>query len=205
MVLNVGLSGVINGVRLTQVRRLISGALLMGTFKVSQVCPSWFVLGRTTWSVDIPLDFVYWVHASSVISRRHSTHSTCHTSILNWPSSSSQSQLGTNSCLPLPRKSWNASCQYAETQESIQKDVEHSFGVLQQRFRILALPYKLWHPEGMHNIMLVCIMLHNMIVEDELHPYDYVNDYRFEDGWVNPAPPAPVKHDSFAHIECYAN
>lgn len=89
---------------------------------------------------------------------------------------------------------------YAATQESVRKDVERAFGVLQQRFRILALPCKLWHPEAMHDVMLACIVLHNMIVEDELHLHDFDDAYLFEDGWVSPAPPAPIDHDIVAHI-----
>ncbi|KAE9060940.1 hypothetical protein PF010_g30013 [Phytophthora fragariae] len=75
---------------------------------------------------------------------------------------------------------------YATEQEAVRKDVERTFGVLQQRFRILALPCKLWKVDAMNDVMLACIILHNMIVEDEL-PFDGLsNDYLFEDNWVSP-------------------
>nr|KAE8941447.1 hypothetical protein PF009_g8765 [Phytophthora fragariae] len=75
---------------------------------------------------------------------------------------------------------------YATEQEAVRKDVERTFGVLQQRFRILALPCKLWKVDAMNDGMLACIILHNMIVEDEL-PFDGLNnDYLFEDNWVSP-------------------
>lgn len=47
----------------------------------------------------------------------------------------------------------------------------------------------------MHDIMLACIVLDSMTIEDELHLHHYDHGYLFEDGWVSPAPPAPVDHD----------
>jgi hypothetical protein len=52
-------------------------------------------------------------------------------------------------------------------QESTRKDIERCFGVLQGRFRIIANPSKLWYTMIMANIMYACIIMHNMIVEDE--------------------------------------
>ena len=55
--------------------------------------------------------------------------------------------------------------------------MERAFGVLQSRFAIvrgLARPHEI---ENLHDIMTVCITMHNMIVEDEreagLHNYHY--------------------------------
>jgi hypothetical protein len=46
-------------------------------------------------------------------------------------------------------------------QEAYQKDVERAFGVLQARYAIIRLPGRLSkHPD-------LCIILHNMTVEDE--------------------------------------
>jgi hypothetical protein len=39
--------------------------------------------------------------------------------------------------------------------------------VLQGRFRIIANPSKLWNTTIMADIMYACIIMHNMIVEDE--------------------------------------
>ncbi|CAN6328005.1 unnamed protein product, partial [Urochloa humidicola] len=47
------------------------------------------------------------------------------------------------------------------------KDVECAFGILQSRFRILKQPARLWDQGDLENIMLACIILHNMIIEDE--------------------------------------
>ncbi|KAE9047778.1 hypothetical protein PR003_g1472 [Phytophthora rubi] len=76
---------------------------------------------------------------------------------------------------------------YATAQEAVRKDVERSFGVLQQRFRIIDLPCKLWKVDAMNDVMLACIILHNMIVEDEMQFSSLTHDYLFEDNWVSPA------------------
>ncbi|XP_074269509.1 protein ANTAGONIST OF LIKE HETEROCHROMATIN PROTEIN 1-like [Silene latifolia] len=60
---------------------------------------------------------------------------------------------------------------FKERQESARKDVERAFGVLQSRFAIVCGPARSWHKKRLHNIMDTCIILHNMIVEDERHTY----------------------------------
>ncbi|XP_070675687.1 uncharacterized protein [Malus domestica] len=52
-------------------------------------------------------------------------------------------------------------------QESYTKDVERAFEILQARWAIVRGPARLWHTEDLHSIMMTCIILHNMIVEDE--------------------------------------
>ncbi|XP_028112490.1 uncharacterized protein LOC114310638 [Camellia sinensis] len=52
-------------------------------------------------------------------------------------------------------------------QESARKDVERAFGVLQSRFAIIGGAVRFWDPKMLANIMKTCIILHNMIVEDE--------------------------------------
>ncbi|XP_062147735.1 uncharacterized protein LOC133856695 [Alnus glutinosa] len=58
---------------------------------------------------------------------------------------------------------------FAKTQESVRKDVERAFGVLQARFAIVQGPTRSFDHEMLKNIMIACIILHNMIVEDERH------------------------------------
>ncbi|KAJ9547406.1 hypothetical protein OSB04_019949 [Centaurea solstitialis] len=60
---------------------------------------------------------------------------------------------------------------FAEHQEGVRKDVERAFGVLQARFAFLRHPCLVWDKENMGQIMIACIILHNMIVEDERHTY----------------------------------
>jgi len=56
---------------------------------------------------------------------------------------------------------------FSEHQEGARKDVECAFGILQARFRILCNPARLYDQGDLQNIMLACIILHNMIIEVE--------------------------------------
>ncbi|XP_061951875.1 uncharacterized protein LOC133674679 [Populus nigra] len=56
---------------------------------------------------------------------------------------------------------------FASKQESARKDVEQAFGVLQSRFAIVRGPVRYWDEETLANIMKACIIMHNMIIEDE--------------------------------------
>ena len=69
---------------------------------------------------------------------------------------------------------------FASTQEAARKDVEHSFGVHQARFAIMRRPACFFHLETLKDIMLACIILHNMIVEDVQHTYLGANDFDYD-------------------------
>uniref|UniRef100_A0A0D3C2R2 DDE Tnp4 domain-containing protein n=1 Tax=Brassica oleracea var. oleracea TaxID=109376 RepID=A0A0D3C2R2_BRAOL len=69
---------------------------------------------------------------------------------------------------------------FAERQESTRKDVERAFGVLQSRFAIVKNPALLWYKEKIGKIMRTCVILHNMIVENERHGYDQIDTSEFE-------------------------
>ncbi|CAN7000722.1 unnamed protein product, partial [Brassica rapa subsp. trilocularis] len=58
-------------------------------------------------------------------------------------------------------------CLFAKRQEFVRKDVERAFGVLQARFAVVRNPSNLWDKNKLGNIMRACIILHNMIVENE--------------------------------------
>ncbi|XP_057249926.1 uncharacterized protein LOC130591050 [Beta vulgaris subsp. vulgaris] len=60
---------------------------------------------------------------------------------------------------------------FAQHQEGARKDVERAFGVLQSRFAIVRKPSLAWDEEILNDIMLSCIIMHNMIVEDERDTY----------------------------------
>nr|KAJ0189884.1 hypothetical protein LSAT_V11C800419480 [Lactuca sativa] len=64
---------------------------------------------------------------------------------------------------------------FAEHQEAARKDVERAFGVLQARFAFLRHPCLLWDKDMIGKIMIACIIIHNMIVEDE-HPSEFLNE-----------------------------
>ena len=59
---------------------------------------------------------------------------------------------------------------YAQAQESARKDIERAFGVLQSRFNIVDRPARKWKRVDIGKIMQACIILHNMIIEDQRQP-----------------------------------
>ncbi|XP_057808907.1 uncharacterized protein LOC131023386 [Salvia miltiorrhiza] len=60
---------------------------------------------------------------------------------------------------------------FAQHQEAARKDVERAFGVLQARFAFIKRPCLIWDRDIMGKIMIACIIMHNMIVEDERSNY----------------------------------
>uniref|UniRef100_A0A0D3ALG2 No apical meristem-associated C-terminal domain-containing protein n=1 Tax=Brassica oleracea var. oleracea TaxID=109376 RepID=A0A0D3ALG2_BRAOL len=71
---------------------------------------------------------------------------------------------------------------FAQHQEAVRKDVERAFGVLQARFAIVKNPALFWDKAKIGKIMRACIILHNMIVEDERDGYTLVNVSEFQAG-----------------------
>ncbi|GLT72463.1 hypothetical protein SLA2020_443970 [Shorea laevis] len=69
---------------------------------------------------------------------------------------------------------------FAKTQESTRKDVERAFGVLQARFAIVRGPARSYSHGMLKEIMMACIILHNMIVEDERHLYLRADDFVYD-------------------------
>uniref|UniRef100_A0A0D2ZPG2 DDE Tnp4 domain-containing protein n=1 Tax=Brassica oleracea var. oleracea TaxID=109376 RepID=A0A0D2ZPG2_BRAOL len=70
---------------------------------------------------------------------------------------------------------------FAKTQESVRKDVERAFGVMQARFAVIKNPSNLWDKSKITNIMRACIILHNMIVEDERRTQTQDETFQDED------------------------
>ncbi|CDF34444.1 unnamed protein product [Chondrus crispus] len=60
---------------------------------------------------------------------------------------------------------------FAKAQKTIRKDIERAFGVLVARFHILQNPSRLWKRSDVSNVMVACIILHNMIVESRRDNY----------------------------------
>ncbi|XP_050877006.1 uncharacterized protein LOC127080747 [Lathyrus oleraceus] len=74
---------------------------------------------------------------------------------------------------------------FAQHQESARKDVERVFGVLQSRFAIIRGPARAWHMDTLKHTIYACIILHNMIVEDERHTYGGNFDYSYDNVDIN--------------------
>jgi hypothetical protein len=62
-----------------------------------------------------------------------------------------------------------AEAEFAKAQEASRKNIERAFGVLQARFAIVRGPSCFWDKGTLHDIMTTCVILHNMIIEDEKH------------------------------------
>ena len=69
---------------------------------------------------------------------------------------------------------------FAQHQEAIRKDVERAFEVLQARFAIVKYPALFWDKVKIRKIMRACIILHNMIVEDERDAYTLLDPSEFQ-------------------------
>ncbi|KAL0008673.1 hypothetical protein SO802_010175 [Lithocarpus litseifolius] len=87
---------------------------------------------------------------------------------------------------------------FASAQEAVKKDVEHAFGVLQARFAIVRGPACFFHLETLKDIMMACIIFHNMIVEDERHTYLGANDFDYDQ--IDDNGPEPVSHNPTCNL-----
>lgn len=66
---------------------------------------------------------------------------------------------------------------FSKLQEAARKDVERAFGVLQSRWNILKMPCRLWDLTEVKQLMVACIILHNMIVEDRGTVDPFLQDF----------------------------
>ena len=83
---------------------------------------------------------------------------------------------------------------FAKHQESVQKNVERAFGVLQARFAIIRGPARYLEKGELSMIMKACIILYNMIAEDERDSHSLAYDYEHVDG-TTPEPNAQWDHN----------
>ncbi|GKD42552.1 ALP1-like protein isoform X1, partial [Tanacetum coccineum] len=74
---------------------------------------------------------------------------------------------------------------FKRIQESSRKDIERAFGVLQGRWGIIRQPARAFEINALKRITYCCVMLHNMILEDE----DFVVNLR--DVFVDSMPDIP--------------
>uniref|UniRef100_A0A0D3DCC1 DDE Tnp4 domain-containing protein n=1 Tax=Brassica oleracea var. oleracea TaxID=109376 RepID=A0A0D3DCC1_BRAOL len=74
---------------------------------------------------------------------------------------------------------------FAQRQEAVRKDVERAFGVLQTHFAIVKNPAFFWDKVKIRKIMRACIILHNMIVEENRDGYTQFDVSDFQQGKDN--------------------
>jgi hypothetical protein len=91
-------------------------------------------------------------------------------------------------------------------QEAYRKDVERVFGVLQARFAIIKQPGRLFNHTSLTDVMDTCIIMHNMIVEnerDDNRSYVFGEegtkvDFDYDDDGFNVTPDDQIPRDEFA-------
>jgi hypothetical protein len=84
---------------------------------------------------------------------------------------------------------------FAKMQEACRKDVERGFGVLQARWAIVRHPARTWSLKTMHEVMTCCVIMHNMIVENERPDGRNENHWEFQGELVAPIPGASTWED----------
>ncbi|KAI3706770.1 hypothetical protein L6452_24726 [Arctium lappa] len=85
---------------------------------------------------------------------------------------------------------------FKEMQEAARKDVERAFGVLQSRWAIIRGAARLWQIKILSDIIYTCIILHNMIIENEgISATSWSDDH--ED------PPIPVSQGPVQQFQQY--
>jgi len=89
---------------------------------------------------------------------------------------------------------------FTQRQEAVRKDEEPTFGVLQAHFAIVRGPAGYMKEKVMSLIMKACVILHNMIVEDERDSYDLAFDYEQVDGTT---PEPTVRRNVHPYYETY--
>ncbi|XP_042460875.1 uncharacterized protein LOC122044545 [Zingiber officinale] len=65
---------------------------------------------------------------------------------------------------------------FKEWQEAARKDVDRAFGVFQSRWAMIRGPGRFWYQDNLKNIIYTCIILHNMIIENDGDAVIYWSD-----------------------------
>ncbi|CAL2256928.1 unnamed protein product [Prunus armeniaca] len=86
----------------------------------------------------------------------------------------------------IPAPQGNKKKYFVAAQESVRKDVEYAFGVLQSHFAIVRGAARLWDQNTLKDIMIACIRMHNMVIEKEQHDERYCHQIHNFDRWEIP-------------------
>jgi hypothetical protein len=79
------------------------------------------------------------------------------------------------------------------------KDVEHAFGVLQSRWAIVWHPARTWRTKVMWEMMTACVIMHNMIIEDERDDDLHDQGWEFQ-GELVALHPGTDTFEKFLHV-----
>ena len=71
---------------------------------------------------------------------------------------------------------------FAKRQEAVRKDTERCFGVLSGKYKILEKPMQGWFLDDIKNVVLTCIILHNMTVKNQCTNYSFSDTRETMDG-----------------------
>ncbi len=85
---------------------------------------------------------------------------------------------------------------FSKRLEAVRKDVERAFGILQARFAFLRKPVLLWCLERMETSVLCCIILHNMIIEEEMEYPDDSDTNLFSSSYIQWGRSSAVETDA---------
>ncbi|XP_014757740.1 uncharacterized protein LOC106866657 [Brachypodium distachyon] len=77
-------------------------------------------------------------------------------------------------------------CRFSKEHESARKNVKRAFRVLQARWAIVRHPARTWDVEIMAEVMTACVIMHNMIVEDERDDSIFDKEWDFRGDLVEP-------------------
>ncbi|KAM0902975.1 hypothetical protein ACQ4PT_018954 [Festuca glaucescens] len=94
---------------------------------------------------------------------------------------------------------------FARHQEGARKDVERAFGVLQARFNIVRRPARFWKRASVDKVMEACVILHNMIVEDEGEMINIHLDLNENPGTSFALPPEGRWSGCFSGLSCFGS
>jgi hypothetical protein len=87
---------------------------------------------------------------------------------------------------------------FAKEEEAFRKDVERAFGVLQSSWAIVCHPAKIWSVQQMWEVRTACMIMHNMIVEEECDYSVYDQGWDFQ-GVLVATNPVPTSFQEFLH------
>ena len=68
---------------------------------------------------------------------------------------------------PLKKPEGKKNLDFHNAQAAARKDVERAFGILQAQFAIVRGPARFWDQKMLWYIMHACVIMHNMIIENE--------------------------------------